>query len=49
MHEPTFRFTAKEVNILVQALELAGEELKDYDKPAEIEALKEKLNRGGVK
>ncbi len=51
MHEPTFRFTAKEVNIMIQAIELAKDELIDakYGKPTEIERLREKLNAGGVK
>lgn len=49
MHEPTFRFTTKEVLIMIQAIELAGDDLKDYGKVSEIERLKEKLNKGGVK
>lgn len=50
-HTPTFRFTAKEVNLMIQALELAKDELLDAQigKPREIEALREKLNEGGVK
>ncbi len=51
MHEPTFRFTAKEVLIMIQALELARDELIEgkIGRVSEIEALREKLNSGGVK
>lgn len=48
-HEPTIRFTAKEINILVQMLELAREDesVYAYARKAEVEALREKLQGRG--
>lgn len=50
-HEPTIRFTAKEIHIMIQALEIAKEEVLEmkFGKLAEIDQLREKLNKGGVK
>lgn len=48
-HQPIFKFTPKEVLILVQAITIAKEDggLYDYAKSVQIEALREKLQGGG--
>lgn len=51
LHEPTIRFTAKEILILVQLIEIAREDesIYNYARKAEVEALREKLSKGGSK
>lgn len=48
-YEPMIRFTAKEINILVQLIEVAREDesIYAYARKAEVEALREKLQGRG--